>query len=234
MLLTAETAGGEAHRERGVAWAASPAGAVLAFPRLSSRRLAALLPDLLAAGRRAGAREASSWSQLPTEPTDLDTQLHAAGFRDGWQAHWMAIELDHVSATPPPAGTELGLSAGTWEPTRLPYDGAGIARVRARLGDARPRRVWHLAARRDGEAVGHALVHVTRGPLGVAGLYDMGVLPSERRHGIGRALVARALELARSQRCAVATLNATPEGELLYRHVGFRSVGVAQTWWLDL
>jgi hypothetical protein len=32
----------------------------------------------------------------------------------------------------------------------------------------------------------------------------------------------------------VATLNATPEGELLYRTLGFRSVGMAQTWWRDV
>ncbi len=68
----------------------------------------------------------------------------------------------------------------------------------------------------------------------MAGIYDMGVAVAERRKGIGRALVAAALRLARAERCAVATLNATPEGELLYRQLGFASVGVAQTWWLDV
>jgi ribosomal protein S18 acetylase RimI-like enzyme len=68
----------------------------------------------------------------------------------------------------------------------------------------------------------------------VAGIYDMGVAAHERRRGIGRALTLAALQLGRAQGCALATLNATPEGELLYRAVGFRSVGVAQTWWLDL
>ena len=43
-----------------------------------------------------------------------------------------------------------------------------------------------------------------------------------------------ALGVARSLGCGVATLNATPEGEALYRAMGFRSVGVAQTWWLHL
>jgi len=36
---------------------------------------------------------------------------------------------------------------------------------------------------------------------------------------------------AREMGCAVATLNATPDGALPYRTLGFRSVGVAQTWW---
>jgi ribosomal protein S18 acetylase RimI-like enzyme len=62
----------------------------------------------------------------------------------------------------------------------------------------------------------------------------MGVAERERRRGIGRALTSSALQLASSQGCAAATLNATPEGELLYRELGFRSVGAAQTWWLDL
>ena len=67
---------------------------------------------------------------------------------------------------------------------------------------------------------------------GVAGIYDMGIAQRERRRGIGRALTGRALELGRvAAGAGVATLNATPEGELLYRRLGFRSVGFAQTWW---
>jgi hypothetical protein len=62
----------------------------------------------------------------------------------------------------------------------------------------------------------------------------MGVAPGERRRGIGRSLTLAALQIAGTQGCAAAILNATPEGELLYRAVGFASVGVAQTWWLDL
>ena len=103
--------------------------------------------------------------------------------------------------------------------------------MRRRLATSRPRRVWHLAAWRDGEPVGHATVNVTSGRLGVAGIYDMGVAAHERRRGIGRGLTAVALALGRAAGCEVATLNATPEGELLYRQLAFRSVGVAQTWW---
>ena len=77
-------------------------------------------------------------------------------------------------------------------------------------------------------------MNVTTGRLGVAGIYDMGVASKERRRGIGSALTLAALQLAASQGCAAATLNATPEGELLYSALGFRSVGVAQTWWLEL
>jgi GNAT superfamily N-acetyltransferase len=234
MLRTAEAAGGTVHRERGVAWCVSTAGAVLAFPELTHARLAGLLPQFLSAARRSPAREASCWSLLSTEPPELDAELRAAGFREGWQAHWMAAEIHARPRVPAPEGVEVGLAPTTWAATALPWDGAGIARVRAELAAARPRRVWHLGAWRDGRPVGHALVNVSTGRLGVAGIYDMGVADGERRRGIGSALTAAALQLAASHGCAAVTLNATPEGELLYRALGFRSVGVAQTWWLDL
>jgi GNAT superfamily N-acetyltransferase len=228
----AEAAGGVVHRERGATWMASPAGATLAFPVLTRERLQGLLPQFRsAAGRRS--REASCWSLLPTEPEELGDELAAAGFRDGWQAHWMAVEIGSTPV-PYPKGVEIGLASLDWKPTDLPWDGAGITELRRALARTRPRRVWHLGAWRDGVAVAHAVVNVTTGRLGVAGIYDMGVAPHERRRGIGRALTMAALQLGRAQGCAAATLNATPEGELLYRALGFRSVGIAQTWSLDL
>jgi GNAT superfamily N-acetyltransferase len=228
----AVAAGGVVHRERGATWMASPAGATLSFPALSRERLQGLLPQFLSAARRRS-REASCWSLLPTEPEELGDELAAAGFREGWQAHWMAIEIGS-SPVPCPEGVEIGMATTDWEPTDLPWDGAERSELRSRLAGERPRRVWHLGAWRDGVPVGHAVVNVTTGRLGVAGIYDMGVAPDERRKGIGRALTVAALQLGRAQGCAAATLNATPEGELLYRALGFRSVGIAQTWWLDV
>jgi ribosomal protein S18 acetylase RimI-like enzyme len=234
MLRTAEAACGVEHRERGTAWAVSPAGAVLAFPELTRERLSGLLPQFLSTARRAGAREASCWSLLPTEPAELGESLLAEGFREGWQAHWMAFEIASRAKESAPEGVDIGLAPGTWKATKLPWDGEEIASVRSRLAATQPRRVWHLGAWRAGKPVGHAVLNVTTGRLGVAGIYDMGVAPAERRRGIGRALTLAALQLGGAQGCAAATLNATPEGELLYGAMGFRSVGVAQTWWLDL
>jgi hypothetical protein len=50
--------------------------------------------------------------------------------------------------------------------------------------------------------------------------------------GIGRSLTLAACRLGRRLGCSHAILNATPEGELLYRTVGFESLGMGRTWWL--
>jgi GNAT superfamily N-acetyltransferase len=229
MARIAEAAGGVVHRERGVTWMASLAGAVLAFPRVSRARLDDLLPRFLELAE--ATPEASCWSLLPTQPRELDAILRSAGFREGWQAQWMAADLGAPVRMDEPEGVRIDLAPEEWATTELPWDGAGIASVRPRLTTARPRRVWHMAAWRDDVPVGHAIVNVTTGRLGVAGIYDMGVAAHERRRGIGSALTSAALEIGRTAGCAFATLNATPEGELLYRQLGFRLVGVAQTWW---
>jgi hypothetical protein len=59
----------------------------------------------------------------------------------------------------------------------------------------------------------------------------MGVVPQERRRGIGRALTLAACRVAAERGCTHAILNATDEGERLYRAVGFEALGWGQTWW---
>ena len=229
MARVAEAAGGDVHREPGVTWMASPAGAILAFPRMSRDRLDALLPRFLESAD--ATPEASCWSLLPTRPRELDERLRTAGFREGWQAQWMAAAIETAPAVREPAGVRIAVDPQEWSPTDLPWDGAGMAAVRKRLATSRPRRVWHIAAWAEHAPVGHATVNVTTGKLGVAGIYDMGVAEQARRHGVGAALTVAALALGRQAGCSVAILNATPEGELLYRQLAFRPVGVAQTWW---
>lgn len=92
-----------------------------------------------------------------------------------------------------------------------------------------PRQGAQVFAVRDGTRnVGGVIVNVWRG---IAGIYDMGVRPKYRRRGIGRALTLAACRFARERGCTHAVLNATPEGELLYRTVGFETLGDGRTWW---
>lgn len=80
----------------------------------------------------------------------------------------------------------------------------------------------HLSVSVDGAVAGHAVVNPWRG---VAGIYSMGVAPARRRQGIGRPLTIAACRVAAEHGCTHATLNATGEGRLLYRTLGFTSLG---------
>jgi ribosomal protein S18 acetylase RimI-like enzyme len=232
----AAAAGGKAVRERGVTWTVAPDAAAILFPALSGAAADRVIDGAVRAARRSGAREVSCWSALPTRPADLGERLAVRGFGLGWQAHWMARELDRLPPAPRPGGVVVDVvdPAEPWVAESLPYDDPGAAERRRALAARRPRHVWHVAARRDGTPVGHATLSAGTGTLGVAGIYDVGVRPDERRRGIGRALTAAVCALARERGYVYATLNATYEGELLYRALGFRSVGLAQTWWLHL
>lgn len=83
----------------------------------------------------------------------------------------------------------------------------------------------HLTTREGG----HVAVHPWQG---IAGLYDMGVVESKRRRGIGTSLTLGALHLAKQLGCTWATLNATPMGDPVYRRAGFFQTGKGRTWWL--
>ena len=48
--------------------------------------------------------------------------------------------------------------------------------------------VWHFAAWLKGEPVGHSTLCLTTGALGIAGIYDVGVVPDARNQGIGKAV----------------------------------------------
>jgi hypothetical protein len=68
---------------------------------------------------------------------------------------------------------------------------------------------------------------------GAAGtVFDLHVEPGERRRGVGWTLTHRLCARAADDGVRHVTLNATGEGERLYRAMGFRSLGFGQTWWM--
>jgi GNAT superfamily N-acetyltransferase len=146
----------------------------------------------------------------------LGARLLARGFEWGWQPHWMALDLARM---PEDKSAHPVVPASGAVAPGLPYSSS----------EPDPPSARHLAVLIDGETVGHAIVNPWRG---VAGIYDMGVVRSRRRQGIGRALTLAACRLARELGCSHAVLNATADGEPLYRGVGFESLGMGQTWWL--
>lgn len=158
----------------------------------------------------------------------LGVHLAARGFEWGWQPHWMALDLRFVPDEQPGHPVSSATASTARDAPELPYSSTLLEAMGGRRGS----RVRRLVAERDGRVVGQVALNVTRGRLGVGGIYSMGVVPEERRRGIGRALTLAVCRLARDLRCEYVVLNATQAGEPLYRGFGFESLGFGQTWWL--
>jgi GNAT superfamily N-acetyltransferase len=205
----ARLAGGRVERHGGLELVLTGDAGTIAFPR-ERDRLRERLDDVMGLGLRS----MSFWAL--DEDRRLGTLLVARGFEWGWQPHWMAMKLADV---PIDEGAHAVGPARGDIPGDVPY-----ASPRPY-----PRAARHLAALEDERVVGHVVVNPWRG---VAGIYDMGVVEDRRREGIGRSLTVAACRTARELGCTHAVLNATGEGEPLYRSVGFESLGHGRTWWL--
>lgn len=241
--LGARHSGGGVVREDGV-WCALPASseqtATLAFPWLRPRSGAAALDAILDRIRAHGrVRSASCWTLRPEHRTELGILLVARGFEVGWRAHWMARDL-HTPDPPRPAPAGLEIvrveDIRAWDRRAEAHpDGPEwrrTARVNQEMAALWPRRVWEFGAFLGEEAVGGATLFVPPELPGVALLHDVGVAPERRRRGIGSAVTDAACAHASSLRCRIVVLNATPDGERLYPHVGFVSLSRGQTWWM--
>ena len=202
----ARARGGGVERVGGLDLIVGGSSATLAFPR--GRRVDAAVARI----RELGVSEASCWSTAADH--ELGTRLIARGFGWGWRPHWMGLDLARVPEPDPRRAVTVGHRE---IPDDVPYGGDP---------DAPP--AVHVSIAVDGRIAGHAAMNPWRG---VAGIYSMGVSPAHRRRGIGRALTIAACRIAAQRGCTHATLNATGEGELLYRAVGFQSLGWGQTWW---
>ncbi len=236
MVLKAR-AGGEVHQTGGVTWTyAGPQGeAMILFPHLEEDRADEVLDTITRFYcERQPEPLVGCWSLDPPRTAHLEERLLARGFQLGWQPHWMCLDFRQVqTGHARPEGLEVRRieERADWDVEDLPYYGRDGATLLQAAKDLEPRRVWHFGAFLQGRPVGQAVLCVTSGPRGVAGLYDVGVVPGARKQGVGKAVTLAACRFAQELGCGFALLNAT--GERMYRQLGFTSIGYGRTWWLN-
>jgi GNAT superfamily N-acetyltransferase len=146
----------------------------------------------------------------------------------------MALDLERIAdGHPRPEGltVELDEDLSVRDIPNLPYSYRSDDDLMIASDEFNGRR-WHYVGYLDGKPVGHASVFVTFGPLGVGGIYSVGVLPECQKRGVGKAVTAAACLKAKELGCRYVLLNGT--GQRMYEQIGFEHFGWGQTWWLNV
>lgn len=231
----ARALGGVVNISDGLTYTYTPAnGSSVVFPSLTPGNAGAQLDAMMDFYRAHHAENVGYWSLDPTEPADVGAYLLARGFQPGWQPRWMALDLDAVqTAYPVPAGLEIQVSNDI--PVRdvegLPYNDNGGPFSDA-LFHIYPERVQRFIAFLDGAIVGQCCLFFTTGADGIAGMYNVGVVPFMRKRGIGKAVVLAACRYAKERGYQYVMLNANDMGRPVYVRAGFQVIGHGITWWL--
>ena len=176
----------------------------------------------------------------------LDRQLRARGAGDSFVPHWMWRTIARP-ASPPTIPPKIHLSLATSDDltdllaTRgVPYAQDDQLQAMLKLASAPTAdRLVGVIVARESQLLRHSrIVGITAVNLiewdgkRVAGLFNLGVHPDVRGRGIGTALALNALAFAQQHGACAMGLNATPDGERVYRNLGFRSIGHGQTWFM--
>jgi len=173
----------------------------------------------------------SQWHWWVSADSDEGTAdgLMARGARHVQDMPIMAVDVTAVDGPGALIGLEIAPVAGRDEVRQyvgtyagpLGFDAGDIERLVDReLGFAYPD-VIRLAGRVDGKVVGTCTLSLG---AEVAALYCIATDPGCRRQGIATALTREALRIARESGRRIATLQASSEGEPVYRKIGFETV----------
>ncbi|MEU8381831.1 GNAT family N-acetyltransferase [Streptosporangium sp. NPDC048865] len=186
------------------------------------------LDDAVAEARRR--LDGSVWAWWVGADSDEGTaeRLVARGAEEIATLPVMALDLDRIATSEAPGdlgfrtitdATEMAEYVGTFAAPMGITTGLDLVMERE-IGFGCPG-VVRRAAVVDGRMVGTCTLSLA---TDVAALYCVTTSPDVRRQGIATALTLDALRIARNSGRRVATLQASGEGEPVYRRIGFETV----------
>lgn len=227
--------GGTVHTADGLTYThTTNNSSAVVFPSMASGKASAQLDAMMDFYRVQEAAHIGYWSLDPAEPADVDARLLARGFQPGWKPRWMVLDVT-ATQTDYAASPALEIRASNeidiHQVEGLPYGDRGGTFSDA-LFRTYPEQVQRFVAFVDGAIVGQTCLFFTSGPMGIAGMYNVGVIPPMQRKGIGKTLVIAASRYAQERGYQYVMLNANDIGRRTYEQVGFRVVGYGLTWWI--
>jgi len=164
--------------------------------------------------------------------------MTAAGYADAGVMPGMAADIDAMAPAPAPGGYAFvrisGHEAGeAWavafsDGYELPRPvGAAFGPTALGADDAPDATLQWFAVMKDGAMVATSMLILLDG---LAGVYGVATLPTERKRGLGAYATAQALLRARELGYRVGILQASEMGQPVYERLGFRVFGGIPLW----